>query len=303
MKLAQGFRIVCAVWAARLLVAWIASRPLSTLLSAGVGDDRFLFEPGALGLLEVLRLRLELLGPALRTTLGLVLVGYVALSGVSIGATRALAAAGGATPRVAPIDVARMLRRAAGLALLVLGPLALLGAVGLAVLFALHGGPLTRAAPLVRDLGFLAGLGLLALMLALLGVVHDLARAHVVVGDGAVLASIRRALASLRYGFWRVAGARLALAALTALVVVAAGVITGLLSVDRPGELRAWAALLSHQIAAWLLAALHVAWLWFTLQARSDAPPLKREQPASAGKSARSDAPHDPSPDPGAQRA
>ena len=56
---------------------------LALLLSAGLDDDRVLFEPGALWLTEVLRLRFEQLDDTLGTTFGLLAFAWLVLTVVS----------------------------------------------------------------------------------------------------------------------------------------------------------------------------------------------------------------------------
>ncbi len=262
MNVTRGLRIASVIWGARLVLAWIATRPLTVLLTAGVSDDRLLFEPGALGLLEVLRLRLDLLGAAGQATLLLVALGYVALACLSAWATRALH----------PSEPARtpllgQLPRVGALAILVLGPslfLAFLASVGVG---AVVDGPLGQASSLARDGGLMCGIALIALVLAAFGLVHDLARTELVLHDTAVLRSLASAVALLKVSFWKLVGTRLALAVAAFAVTSAAAALVGLLSVDRLGELRVWGVVLTHQLAAWLLAALHVAWLAMLVRA------------------------------------
>lgn len=256
MNVIRGLRIASVIWGARLALSWIATRPIGVVLTAGVSDDRFLFEPGALGLLEVLRLRYALLGAAGQSTLALVVLGYVALACLSAWATRTLAEDG--APQT---PLARQLPRVGGLAFLVLGLalfLAFLAAVGLG---AVVEGALQQASSLARDASLLVGGAAIALLVAAFGIIHDLARTELLLHDATLRSSLSSAFIVLRRSFWKIAGTRLALAVAALAVTGAAAGLVGLISVDRPGDGRVWGAVFTHQVAAWLLAGLHVAWL------------------------------------------
>jgi hypothetical protein len=274
MNAKAGLRLVSLVWAARLTLAWVASRPLAVLLGGGVMDDRMLFEPGALGLLEVLRLRFELLGPATRATFGLLALGYVLLAFFDAWLTRTLLTAESPSPAKSQhAPLIELAPRLVGLWLLLMGPALVLAVLAGAGLGGLVEGPLSRGSSLAQSSVLALGVLLILSIVAAFGVVHDVARTQLLdVGDGVKPATMR-GFRVVRRNFRPIVGLRAAFAVGALAVTSAATALTGIIAVDRPGDLRPWAAFANHQVAAWLLAALHVAWLLTTVRFKAHAQP------------------------------
>ncbi len=284
-RAAFAARVVTWLWLARLVLAWLVSRPLAVFFSAGLDDDRVLFEPGALWLTEVLRLRFDQLDDTLGTTFGLVAFAWIALSVVSTWLCALLAhvrvakltpeasaaeALSGAPARRTAITEAfgrtlRVLPRLAGLGLtwgVFAGVFVLVGGMTLS---RLYDGPLSRATAVTRDGGLLVGLAFLMIVVAVLSVFHDLARARLVAQDDSLGAAFWGALGAVRRRFLQVAGARLLLAVFALGLTWMSATLTNALAVEHEGTLRLWAVAFLHQATAWLLAGAHVAWLWLTL--------------------------------------
>jgi hypothetical protein len=286
VRAAFAARVVTWLWLARLVLAWLVSRPLAVFFSAGLDDDRVLFEPGALWLTEVLRLRFDQLDDTLGTTFGLVAFAWVALTLVSTWVCALLAdvrvatltsEAMGAAPlsgaparRIAYAEafghMLRVLPRLAGLGLtwgVVAGVFVLVGGMTLSQLY---DGPLSRATAVMRDGGLVVGIALLMVVVAVLSVVHDLARARLVAQDDSLGAALWGALGAARRHFLQVAGARLLLAVFALGLTWMSATVTHALAVEHEGTLRLWSVAFLHQATAWLLAGAHVAWLWLTLR-------------------------------------
>jgi hypothetical protein len=267
-------------------LAWLLSRPLAVLFSAGLDDDRVLFEPGALWLTEVLRLRFDQLDDTLGTTFGLVAFAWVVLTVVSTWLCALLAGARNVTLSPEASDAVALSRaqgrrvaytEAFGRTLRVLPRLAGLGAswgvvagvstlIGAVALGRLYDGPLSRATSVMRDVGLLVGVAFLVVVVAVLSLFHDLARARLVAHDDSFGAALWGALGDVRRHFLQMAGARLSFAAFALGITWASATLTSALAVEHDGTLRLWSVAFLHQVAAWLLAGAHVAWLWLTLR-------------------------------------
>ncbi len=274
-------KVTTLVWALRFGLAWVVSRPLALLFSSGVDDDRRLFEPGADGLLEMLRLRFDQLGDSFVTTLGLLALAWFALAALAawICAFLSLPAPNTASPHeVSPPGRLRSAGAAAvGLVLARARPLLLLGlgwglcagailAAGALSLGALYSGPLSRWSPVAQDAGFLIGVVLVFVLVAAPGVVHDLARSRIVARGDALSGALQNAFSALGARFFAVFGARWGLSLGALALTALAGVVTNALAVEQEGSVRVLTVFCLHQATAWLLAALHVAWLWLTLR-------------------------------------
>jgi hypothetical protein len=245
-----------------------------------------LFEPGALWVTEVLRLRFDQLDDTLGTTFGLVAFAWVVLSILSTWlcavlahvrvatltpeASAASALSGAPARRVAITEAfgrtLRVLPRLAGLGVvwgIVAGVFVLVGGMTLS---RLYDGPLSRATSVTRDGGLLVGLALLMVVVAVSSVFHDLARARLVAHDDSLAAAFWGALGAVRQHFLQIAGARLLLAFFALSVTWVSATATDAFAVEHEGTLRLWAVAFLHQATAWFLAGAHVAWLWLTLR-------------------------------------
>jgi hypothetical protein len=260
----------CGVlWGARLVLAWVASRPVAVALT-GNYEDRLLFEPGGMLLLEVFRLRAEVLTGAAAATTLLLLGAWVLLLATS---TAILARLLAATPVARGADpwwrgALRALPRIAALAL---G----LGALGLLVVFA--GGVLTaalvrgplEASPASRSVVLLGLLVCGALLAVAASVLFDLARGELVLG-ARLGPALRAATRRLRARLAALLGQRLILAALALSIVAAAAAFVSTQPLDsgRSGPLVAVFSV--HRAAGALLATLHVLWLGLVARATAD---------------------------------
>jgi hypothetical protein len=181
-----------------LVIAWPQSGLLSDRTAALPGGDRVLFEPGGLYLLEAFRLSYPSMVSAARgDLLLLVLAGYLGL--LPLGALVT------ALDRPARVDLRELIAGAGacfgrysvllGLALLSMGfataaCLLSAGALGLSPLSL----PDTRGGAVA----LVAAYSVLGLLLSVLGVLHDLARASVVRHDADVWSALSLAASTLR---------------------------------------------------------------------------------------------------------
>jgi hypothetical protein len=247
-----------------LAIAWPQSGLLSDQSAAMPGGDRVLFVPGGLYLLEAFRLsyrsmlstaRGDLFLVVLAAYLGLLplgaLVTALCRSG-KVGARDLLAGAGACFGRYSILLVLAFVSMG------FTGALALLsvGAAGLSPLSL----PETRAGVLTLVAVYAA----LALLISLLGVVHDLARASVVRHDADVWSSLAVATATLRRRPLLVlAGWSLRTAAGLFLVGISIAFASAVSIVTAPGF---FAVALVDQLVAAALVALRASWLALALR-------------------------------------
>lgn len=287
------------VWAFRLLAAWILSAPIARALGSTVrhfpeGDAR-LFEPGAGFLAEAVRLELPTLAAEARgaAALGCVLawLALVPLAALmeQLAANERLTVGSAIGRGVARLPGFTFL---AGLTWLVQAGLAVVLGVGLDAL----GKRLNQSLDERQsDLCLLAGLALGLACVALLGVVHDLARAALLSRDRRVLRAVATAFGTLRARpFAALHGWAVPALGSVGLVGLAA-LITGALDVSRGGAARWLAVGLVHQTAVIGLVLLRAAWLARALDLVRDG--ANAPQRASDGTFEDSDGPADPTPD------
>lgn len=253
------------LWAARLPLAWAASRPLALVVGVGDGDDRLLFEPGALFLLEVLRLRVDLLARAIAPTLLLLIGSWVLLLAVTSSILAWLARIQGApAPRLPSLR-----QRAQRVAVLAGGAGAATVALG-AVTATLLGATATAVQDVTeptRDVLLLGVLGASLLPFAALGALFDLARIHVLASGDDALGALRHAWATFTARLGRLVVARAAIAAASLAVVAGAGAFVATQPVTSPETGPLVVVVIVHRAAGLLLAALQVA--WFVVLVRS----------------------------------
>lgn len=281
---------VVALWGARLALSWAVSRPIA----AGLGgdyDDRALFEPGGVFLLEVLRLRADVLNAALGASALLLGGAWVLLLIVSTGILAhwtppnelSTSSAPEASPRHWCVRAGRALPRVGGLALLAGGALLVLG--GTWTLLATAFGQLlpTGGAPWLRELwlafGLLVGLGLVLLV----GVLFDLARAELVAGTS-LRGAVSLALETFRRSWRALLALRISVAVAGTLVVAGVAAFVGTLPLEAPQTGPLLATVLAHRAAGAVLAALHVTWLARVAQATRSA--ARAQQTGRADESA-----------------
>lgn len=263
---------IAALWGARLVVAWVASRPVAVAL-AGSHEDRLLFEPGSLLLIEVLRLRADVLSGAAATSAMLLVGAWAALLAVSTGVlARLIAAAGGA---VEANDwwrgAVRALPRTAGLALL-LGVVGLIALSAFGVVAAALVGERAFETPRALREGLLLGVLAVGSLVALMtSILFDLARAELALG-ARLGDSVRAAARGLRTRLVALLVQRLVLAALAVCVLAGAATVVSAepLHTEQAGPL--WTVFLTHRGAGALLATLHVSWLVLVARANSTTP-------------------------------
>ncbi|MDC0745869.1 hypothetical protein [Polyangium mundeleinium] len=253
--------VVLLVYAFRLVAAFLLAWPFAVTLGGAVSGyprgDAVLFDQGGLLLLEALRRSTGALRPSSASTLLL----FVLVCFVSLLPLGALLGALGAKGRVAARDLGAWALRPLGTFSLLLGAAALiealLGGVMIAIgnAFARRQTIDLRAADQVR-VGFVAAAIILVLLVS---VFHDIARAAAVRGELGMRASIKRAFAAVRSAplallagwFWR--------AALGAVFLGAAVVLGSRIGVERKAQV--FAAFLVHQASVLAVLFLRASWL------------------------------------------
>lgn len=286
-------RCTLLLWSVRLAVAWAASRPLAVVVGAGDLEDRLLFEPGGLLLLEVLRLRADLLLDALGAT-SLLLLGSWAV--LLVATTAVLAQLGrawvlqepstrppGTAPGASPpggdrAELLRSGRHPLGGALWArlprVGVLSLVaGGAGVLVLLivALVTGAVRRG--LGDTSAATQELALVGLLLATLGAfgvigaLFDLARAHVVIEDLGVLGAVRGAWETFTRHLTRLVAVRVGVAVTSLGLVAGVAALVAAQSLEAPEGGSVTLVVLLHRVAGFLLAGLQV--LWFGVLVRS----------------------------------
>jgi hypothetical protein len=299
---------VALVYCTRLLSALLVGAPIAGALGAtGVAQfpngDAILFEPGAVHLVEALRVGAPSLIAASQAA-GLVLLVASVLSLVPLAALLVALCHGGrlglggwAGRTAERLPTFALLW---GMTLLGQGCVLFIAVVGAD---ALRDALLARVSERTADCVFLV-LVVFGLVAALaLGVLQDLGRSaavrHGVGWRTAVLVAVdvaRRNAPRILVGW-----AAPAIASVLAVGLFAA--IVGALHIERGGELRLFGVVVAHQLAAFATALLRAVWLCTALRLvgprvpRASFSPLP---PASDDKSEDSAAPGDPSPSPGA---
>ncbi len=263
---------VALLWAARLLASLLVAWPIAGVfgaLGAGRGAERdaVLFEPGALFLLEALRLGDRALLAALQSAAFSWAVFALLLLVPMAALLVALAHEGrlelGAWLGTALHHVPRFL---------LLAGITLLGQALLVVVFALAYGGIQRlwigrASERSADLLSVAWFGLAAAGVLLFSVLQDLARAASVTRQERASDNLVHAVGVLRARPGRVLGTWLVVSFVGIAVVALAAWAVDATHVERPETWRVVTVALTHQLAALALAALRAAWLAFSLRA------------------------------------
>jgi hypothetical protein len=249
-------------------MAWLLAVPYvnavnaSGLMSFPEGD-RKLFEGGGLFLMELLQSQRHVLGAALASTAGLLLL--LAFGGIG-PEWLLLRALGKARPAAAP-HAGRDLTRLALLGALTWLVRAL--ALGVTLMLALTVRSYFAAAEDERipDLSFLAVAGCGVLVQAGISLLHDLASAAVVGVELNVSRASGLAFAGLRRG-WPALSARYgAYALVQGLLVIGCAGLVAALDVSRAGTWRSISSLALHQLSVLLLIATRSYWLSRALRA------------------------------------
>jgi hypothetical protein len=299
-------RAVLLVWLFRAVAAFAlaypAARTVSAFLPQSPSADALLFAPGALHAFEAVRAGGRAIQASLEgSALVFLLVSLAALLPLTMALVGLLhprettadlvARATALLPPLIALGGATALSRAVGLAAIAGAASALAGSLESAID--------ERASDLlVYGSALVATLPLLAL-----GIGHDLSRAAVIRHDVRARTAVVVALSTLR------SAPRAALLGWAVPALASAGVITGAawltgaLDVSRPGAWRVAAVAITHQAAVLVLVALRLRWLGRALTLVGPPPEAFASEPPRASlddRAARSDAPGDPTPDPGA---
>jgi hypothetical protein len=258
--------VLLGVYAYRALTALVLAAPVAMIAQDLVGDrprgDAELFEPGAILLVEALRLgRPALSSLPLQTAILVVLIGFVGL--VPLAALiHALSRPG----RVRFRGLAGAVGQHLGTLALLLG-LALLAQAAASALLIIGGGSIIRFAGWSGPSADFArvGVGLLAGIAAVvLGVVHDLARVSAIHYDQGLYNAAARALRTFRGAKLRAIGAYAWRGLLAIGVLVGAALLGRLAGVETAKDIAVAAAI--HQGA--VLAAVYLRASWLTAAMR-----------------------------------
>jgi hypothetical protein len=262
---------IALLWAARLLASLLVAWPIAgafRALGAGRGAERdaVLFEPGALFLLEALRLGDRALLAALQSAAFSWAV-FALLLLVPIAALLVALAHEGR------LELGAWLGRALHHVprFLLLAGVTLLGQALVIAGFALaHGGVqrlwLGRVSERSADLFSIAWFGVAAAAVLLLSLLQDLARAASVTREERASDSLVHAIATFRERPGRVTGSWLAVALASSVVVALAAWSVDAAHIERAETWRIVTVTAIHQFAALALAALRGAWLAFSLR-------------------------------------
>lgn len=259
------WRPALALWAYRLATAWIVAYPLSQAVEAhGIaqfpGGDAVLFEPGGVRLVELLRIG----RPALTASVESAVVLGVVVALVSLIPLAAV---------IVRLDNADLgLRSCLSRALAHGPPFVLLFGLALVAQTILLFVALSFAAPSLEplrllvgprgaDFAIVAGGALTLGLLAAVGVLHDLARAHVVSREERALSALRAAAATFFRHPARVLLGWGVPAVVSLVVVGAAAWAVGALNVERDAAWRLLAVFGVHQCAAFVIVLSRLAWL------------------------------------------
>jgi hypothetical protein len=266
---------ILITYAYRSSMAWLLAVPYVNAVSASgllsfPEGDRKLFEGGGLFLLELLQSQRHVLGAALPSTLGLLLVLAFGGIGVEWWLLRAL----GAARPTAALHARRDLSRLA-----LLGALTwLIRAVALVatLMLALTVRSYFAAAEDERipDLSFLAVVACGVLAQAGISLLHDLASAAVVEAELSVSHASGLASAGLRRRWLTLSARYGAYVLLQGLLVIGCAALVAAIDVAQPGTWRSLSSLALHQLSLLLLISARSYWLSRALRAvaRQSAP-------------------------------
>ncbi len=260
-------RVVFFVWLFRALAAWVIAAPVAALLS-GQGVARFpegdalLFAPGAMHLVEALRLSLPELGSTLRISImSAGVFGFLSLVPLA-GLCSSLAVD---SPTRIGWAIARGLDRLSSFALL--GGITLFVQGVVAVLGAIVTGLVERRLALghwterSQDLAVLATIALCALFLVGIGVLQDVARSALATQDVSTWRALRLALRTTRRRPLEIAIAWSISAVWSVVLIAVVSIAVQRLDVSRPSALGFLAIVLLHQVVAFVLVVLRATWL------------------------------------------
>jgi hypothetical protein len=248
-----------------LATAWIIAYPLSQAVEAhGIaqfpGGDAVLFEPGGARLIELLRIGRSALTASVESAvvLGIVvaLVNLLPLAAVMVRLDNASLGFGACWSRAlshAPPFVLLF-----GLSLLAQAIL-----LFIALSFAASGLEALRllVGPRGADFSIIAGGTLTLGLVAAVGVLQDLARAHVVSREERAFSALRPAAATLLRHPVRVLLGWAGPALISLIVVAAAAWAVGALEVEQDSAWRLLAVFAVHQCAAFVMVLSRLAWL------------------------------------------
>ncbi len=247
---------VTLVWTARLTAAYCISRPLVETLTRHIGfDDRHLFEPGGLLLLEVVRLRTDALVGALWASLPLLMVFQLILLGPVAALLAALNAPERLDLRAWFARTGKLIPRFTALALMSWAAAGLLVFLSVLAIGLLARGPWANLDQLGSRIGLAASTGAAGCVVCLVGLVHDLARAVVVRDDAGIRESLGAALKTLARRPFCLLGSRLLLFCSTVVLVAVGAIVVARLDVAQPGGMLISGVRLIHQSIAWLMVA------------------------------------------------
>lgn len=253
--------VTALVYATRALCALLIAWPFASLFGRALGafprGDLLLFEPGGLYLIESVRRTREAFAP-ISTGAVLLLVTYTFVGLLPLAALLGSLSVKG---RLSARDLGSLAFRPVGTFALLLGGFSVLQGILLGLLVALGGVVAKRASSALPTSDRINVVFVLfaLLVVAAVGVLHDLARASAVRGDLGFRASLRVAVSTLRgapfavfWGFaWRGG---------LGLLLLAAGVVFG----SRLGVEPAWRLFLGflvHQGAVFGALCLRASWL------------------------------------------
>jgi hypothetical protein len=273
---------IALLWASRLCAAVLVAWPIAGVfraLGAGRGPERdaALFEPGALFLLEALRLGDKALLSAAQTAA----FSWFIFSLLLLVPVAALLVALAHEGR---LELAAWLGRALHHVprFLLLAGVTVLGQALILLAFVLLYVPLHRlwlgrVSERASDLLSVAWFGLAAAAVLLVSVLHDLARAANVRYGARASDNLVHAIAVLRHWPGKLAASSAAVGIASLLLVAGAAYAADAAHLERPDTWRIVVVAFVHQGAALGLAALRAAWLALTLRlvsARPHAPTL-----------------------------
>lgn len=282
---------VLALWLTRAVLGWLVLSPLAFAVSgSGIGalpqGDRALFAPGGLWLLELARVRAELLSASLRPAAVLYAV-------CAVGCALPLALAFSIQARAGDLAVRRAFTLVPAFLLVGAAELAALALwLFLALLIGASAAGSIRACGVVAEDATTVGFAVVALLgVMALAVLADVVRARLAqvprarFSLGGALDAAGRAAAALTGGYVLASGAGALLVAIIARSVE-------LIGIEQEGPARLVAASLLHQASLLGLSAVQVLWIRRVSRAVSQ---QRSVHPEHADKSARTVELGDPS--------
>jgi hypothetical protein len=314
ISLGDGVRVrdrygsILAVWLSRVVLSFVVAYPIARAVGATgatsfADGDRVLFQAGGARLIDSLRAGDVLLVESLRTS---VVIAVLAAMASLLPLTALVVALDTPGKLHAPAIAAKTLvvfpRFAVltGLAVLAQAVVSFMGgSAAYGVADAFRGSLSERGA----DLLFAFVVLVFGVLVGLLGVTQDLARAVVVRTRAGVIGALSAAAATLAGRPIRTVGTYLGLVTPVALAIVGSAWLTALIDVGRPGPWRVVLVLAIHQAVVLASVACRAAWFSYALGVVGGEPTLPPEPsppPPLADTLARNDAPGGPTRDPAA---